>query len=90
MTQVHDIEGYDMRDSLNTSWDPYNQYATHLFTSKAINQIMSHNISEPMFLYLAHLAVHVGNIQKLLEAPAHTVKKFAYIRDIKRRIFAGA
>ncbi|GBN73448.1 Arylsulfatase J [Araneus ventricosus] len=43
----------------------------------------------PLFLYLAHLAVHIGNFYKPLEAPAEVISKFKYIEDINRRIQAA-
>ena len=42
-----------------------------------------------MFLYLAHLAVHCANVYEPLQAPADVIQKFSYIKDVKRRKFAG-
>lgn len=65
------------------------KYSTDLFTEEAIKVIRYHNKSQPLFLYLAHLAVHSGNPYAPLQAPADIVAKFSYIKDEKRRTFAG-
>ena len=36
--------------------------------------------SKPLFLYLAHLAVHSANSYSPLQAPDDVVKKFEYIK----------
>lgn len=65
------------------------KYSTDLFTDEAVNIISHHNTSQPLFLYLAHLAVHSGNPYAPLQAPADIVEKFSYIDDENRRKFAG-
>lgn len=65
------------------------KYTTDLFTEEAVNVIRQHNKSQPLFLYLAHLAVHSGNPYAPLQAPSEVVAKFSYIKDEKRRKFAG-
>ena len=46
--------------------------------------------AQPLFLYLAHQAVHAGNGPDPVQAPQKYVDRFAgKIKDIKRRIFAG-
>ena len=65
------------------------QYATDLFTAEAVNMIRSHNTSSPLFLYLAHLAVHSANPYAPLQAPREDVDRFPYIEDERRRTFAG-
>ena len=44
---------------------------------------------QPLFLYLAHQAVHAGNGKQPLEAPPEYVNRFPYIENMKRRTFAG-
>lgn len=51
--------------------------------------IMAHNASAPLFLYLAHLAVHSANPYAPLQAPKEEIDKFPYILQEERRIFAG-
>lgn len=81
--------GYDMRRNMNVAHDAYGKYSTDLFTEEAVNVIRQHNKSQPLFLYLAHLAVHSGNPYAPLQAPSDVVAKFSYIKDEKRRTFAG-
>lgn len=65
------------------------KYSTDLFTEEAVNVIRQHNKSQPLFLFLSHLAVHSGNPNAPLQAPSEVVAKFSYIKDKKRRTFAG-
>lgn len=51
--------------------------------------VQEHDKRKPLFLYLAHLATHSANYYNPLEAPTKTVKKFNYIKNKDRRIFAG-
>ena len=64
-------------------------YATDLFTEEAEHVIRNHNTEKPLFLLLSHLAVHTGNEDNPLEAPEDEVNKFMYIKDPKRRKYAG-
>ena len=56
--------GYDFRRNLSVAWNDYGRYATDLFTDEAVSIINSHGTTNssgkesPLFLYLAHLAVH--------------------------------
>ncbi|KAK7076345.1 hypothetical protein SK128_003349 [Halocaridina rubra] len=81
--------GYDMRRNMSVARDVYGKYTTDLFTEEAVDVIMKHNTSQPLFLYLAHLAVHSGNPYAPLQAPKEIVEKFLYIEDENRRKFAG-
>jgi hypothetical protein len=65
------------------------RYATDVFTDEAVNIIEEHDTSSPLFLYLAHLACHAGNIGKLLEAPNDAIDKFGHIMEPNRKTFAG-
>ncbi|XP_076641495.1 arylsulfatase B [Halictus rubicundus] len=81
--------GLDMRRGLDPAWDLHGQYSTDIFTKEAEKLIDAHNTSRPMFLYLAHAAVHSGNPYNPLPAPDHKVAKFNDISDYNRRRFAG-
>ncbi|GBM36212.1 Arylsulfatase I [Araneus ventricosus] len=83
------FEGIDFYNGTSILKDRQGEYATHLFTETAENIIKNHNATQPLFLYLAHLAVHIGNFYKPLEAPAEVISKFKYIEDINRRIQAA-
>ncbi|GIY24640.1 arylsulfatase J isoform X1, partial [Caerostris darwini] len=65
------------------------RYATHVFTEAAENIINDHDLSKPLFLYLAHLAVHSGNPYQPVQAPSEDIAQFNYIDDVNRRIHAG-
>ena len=58
-------------------------YLTKAFTERAVAFIEA-NKARPFFLYCAHSAVHSP-----LQADNETMKKFAHIEDIHRRIFAA-
>ncbi|KAL4228573.1 hypothetical protein ACF0H5_011623 [Mactra antiquata] len=64
-------------------------YSTEEYTNEAVKIINSHNKSEPLFLYLAHQAVHAGNSQAPLQSPDEYVNRFPYIDNSRRRTFAG-
>ena len=49
---------------MTVAWSDYGKYATDIFTDEAVGAINNHgnmNTSQPLFLYLAHLAVHSAN-----------------------------
>ena len=78
-----------MRRNWSTAWDLHGKYATDIFTDEAISIIKSQPAIKPMFLYLAHTAVHSGNLGKYLEAPQESIDKFSYISNPNRRMYAG-
>ncbi|XP_012232594.2 arylsulfatase B-like [Linepithema humile] len=82
-------QGFDMRRNLSVAWDTIGKYSTDLFTEEAVQLINAHNTTDPMFLYLAHLAPHSGNENDLLQAPAEEIAKFSYIKNPERRIYAA-
>lgn len=74
---------------MDPAWDLHGQYCTDVFTKEAVRLIKEHNKTQPMFLYLAHSAVHSGNPYSPLPAPDDVVAKFANITDYSRRKFAA-
>lgn len=74
---------------MEAAWDLHGEYSTDVFTKEAVKVINTHNSNRPMFLYLAHTAVHSGNPYNPLPAPDDEVAKFDTILDYKRRRFAG-
>ncbi|KZC11351.1 Arylsulfatase B [Dufourea novaeangliae] len=87
--QFSEFRGFDMRRNLSVAWETAGKYSTDLFTTEAVRLINEHNATEPMFLYLAHLAPHKGNQNQLLRAPDDEIAKFTYILDPERRIQAA-
>ncbi len=75
--------GYDFRRGLNVSRDDFGTYSTDLFTDEASDVIRRHeevNIARrhrgktdrPLFLYLAHQAVHSANTYSPLQVCTHS------------------
>lgn len=69
------MSGKDFRRNMETAWDLDGQYATDVFTNASVDIIRRHNKSTPLFLYVAHAAVHAANVGKTLEAPKEIVNK---------------
>jgi len=83
------MSGKDFRRNMETAWELDGQYATDVFTNVSVDIIKNHNKSTPLFLYVAHSAVHAGNVGKPLEAAQDIVNTFSYISDANRRTYAG-
>uniref|UniRef100_A0A1B6DH44 Sulfatase N-terminal domain-containing protein n=1 Tax=Clastoptera arizonana TaxID=38151 RepID=A0A1B6DH44_9HEMI len=81
--------GVDMRRGMNTAWDLHGQYSTNIFTKESVKIINEHNTSKPLFLYIAHAAVHSGNPYNPLPAPDDTAAKFNHIKNYNRQRFAA-
>lgn len=73
---------------MSVAWSDYGKYATDIFTEEAVKAIHN-NENQPLFLYLAHLAVHSANTYSPLQAPKEIVDKFKSVQDPNRRIFAA-
>lgn len=78
-----------MRRGMDIAWDLHGQYCTDIFTNEAVRLVNTHNTSTPLFLYVAHSAVHSGNPYNPLPATDASVAKFPNISDYNRRKFAG-
>lgn len=78
-----------MRTNFNMHYETKGKYATDLFGEKAAETILNHNNSNPMFMYMAHLAPHTANEFDPLQAPIDEISKFSYIKDPKRRRYAA-
>ncbi|KAK3922899.1 Arylsulfatase I [Frankliniella fusca] len=81
--------GLDMRRDLRPAWDLHGRYSTDAFTEEAERIIGAHNASEPLFLYLAHVAPHSGNPYNPLPAHDKDVAKHDIIPDYNRRRYAA-
>ncbi|KAH1011935.1 hypothetical protein HUJ04_001203 [Dendroctonus ponderosae] len=82
--------GLDLHHDFKPQWQYQGQYATDLFTEKSLDVLEAHNASEPLFLYLGHLAAHAGaNGTELgVKNITQTDEKFGYIEDPRRRRYA--
>lgn len=78
-----------MRRGLNVAYDLHGKYTTDVIAKESAQVIMNHNASIPLFLYMAHAAVHSGNPYNPLPVPDSTVRRFSDIDDYNRRKFAG-
>ncbi|XP_041472978.1 arylsulfatase I-like [Lytechinus variegatus] len=82
--------GYDLHKNGEVYWSAFGQYSTEIFTREAQQIIMDHNASQPLFLYLAHQAVHAGVYgAHLLEAPYKYYQRFPHIKSEGRRKYAA-
>lgn len=81
--------GLDMRQNMDVAWDLHGQYSTDVFTEEAERLITKHNTTQPLFLYLAHLAVHSSNFYNPLPAPDEEVAKFRHIPNYARSRYAA-
>eukprot|EP00937_MAST-01D_sp_MAST-1D-sp2_P004572 g4572.t1 len=71
------------------------KYSTELFTEEAASVIAAHapkKDTQPLFLYLAHQAVHIGNFPTqrhpeywVDQAPARYIEPYAWVQDAGRR-----
>lgn len=78
-----------MRRNNSVDWSAFGKYTTSIFTDEACDVIAKHDVSNPFFLYVAHLAVHSANPYSPLQAPEETVELFSGIEDLQRRRYAG-
>ncbi|XP_060800557.1 arylsulfatase I [Amyelois transitella] len=83
--------GFDFKRNSDAlvSDDLFGKYATDVFTDEAIKIISSHNNSTPLFLMVAHAAVHSGNPYEPIRAPDDVIDQFKTIENRQRQKFAG-
>lgn len=81
--------GLDMRRNFDIAYDLHGKYATEIFTEEAVQIIRNHEKTKPLFLYVAHAAVHSGNPYNPLPVHDSVVKKFQNISNYERMRFAG-
>lgn len=81
--------GLDIRRGMELAQDLHGVYTTDIISQEAVKVIQSHNTSNPLFLYVAHAAVHSGNPYNPLPAPDDVVAKITHIDNYNRRKFAA-
>lgn len=81
--------GLDMRRGFDVAYDLHGKYTTDVISNEAVKIILNRNVSEPLFLYIAHTAVHSSNPYNPLPAPDDTVASITHIDDFNRRKFAA-
>ncbi|XP_063224820.1 arylsulfatase B-like [Bacillus rossius redtenbacheri] len=85
------LSGLDMHRDLATAPELRGQYATDVLTREAVRIVATHNASRPLYLQVAHLAVHSGNDSLRLEVrdERDNDQRFGHIQDSARRRYAG-
>ncbi|XP_047036030.1 arylsulfatase I-like [Helicoverpa zea] len=81
--------GFDFRRGFEVADDLFGQYATDVYTKEAVKLVNAHNKSLPLFLMVAHSAMHSGNPSEFLRAPDDVIDRFSHIKDLQRRKYAG-
>lgn len=84
--------GLDARNGLNVAYEAHGRYSTDWFTDESVKIIKNHKKTadpRPLFLYVAHAAVHSGNPYNPLAAPDDLVANFSAIPNFNRRKFAA-
>ncbi|XP_029826470.2 arylsulfatase B-like [Ixodes scapularis] len=82
--------GLDFWNDTTPVRDQGGHYSTRLFTERALSLIKDHDVNKPLFLFMAHQAVHCGDCLVGMKAPASSAAHFPYIHDSNRSIHAGA
>ncbi|XP_037917688.1 arylsulfatase B [Hermetia illucens] len=81
--------GFDIRSGVDVPLNLHGVYTTDLVTTESLRVINDHNTTDPLFLYVAHAAVHSGNPYNPLPAPDSTVASMFHINDYSRRKYAA-
>lgn len=76
--------GYDWRRNLDIDWSAKNKYSTHLLVDEVEKIIINNVKGNPLYMYLSFQSVHDP-----LEVPDEYLKKYDFITDKKRKIYAG-
>ncbi|XP_030845455.1 arylsulfatase I isoform X2 [Strongylocentrotus purpuratus] len=85
-----EVSGYDLHKNGKVYRPAFGQYSTDIFNQEAEQIIKAHNASQPLFLYLAHQAVHAGVYpDRLLQAPDKYYQRFPHIETEGRRMYAA-
>ncbi|XP_029838444.2 arylsulfatase B-like [Ixodes scapularis] len=87
--QTWSISGHDFRRDMQKSKEDDGRYYTHVMTEEALKIIKDHPNEKPLFLYIAHLAVHSGNQPEPLKAPTKYTDPYMDIGHPSRTLYAG-
>ncbi|XP_076234561.1 arylsulfatase B [Calliopsis andreniformis] len=91
--QQNNHTGHDLHDDVagKLSVGYSHKYLTDLITDKAENIIANHNRMKPLYLQLAHVAVHSSDSEDVMEVRdmKEVNSTLGYIQDFNRRKFAG-
>lgn len=81
--------GLDLWENLKADRSKTGKETTELFTEKTVQLLKDRDPSKPFFIYLSHLAVHVGNYYALFEPAEKYLEMNSHIKNLKRRKLAG-
>ncbi|XP_071043518.1 arylsulfatase B-like [Parasteatoda tepidariorum] len=84
-----EIFGVDLWENEKIITDFRGEYATDVFTNKAVSLIMDHDELQPLFLLISHSAVRAGNSFIPLQSPPDLYERNNHIKDENRRSYAG-
>ncbi|XP_067626465.1 arylsulfatase B [Eurosta solidaginis] len=86
----HGMWGLDMRKGMEIGYEYHGKYTTDIVTEEAVRVITEHNATaQPLFLYVAHAAVHSANPYNALPVPYEAEAKLSSIEDFGRRKYAA-
>ncbi|XP_041472301.1 arylsulfatase I-like isoform X1 [Lytechinus variegatus] len=86
----HKVTGFDFHVNGSVYKPVFGQYSTEIYTERTQEIIRNHNPQEPLYIYLAHQAVHSANYDgQRLQAPHKYYERFPNIKDENRRKFAA-
>lgn len=74
---------------MSVAFDLHGKYVTDVLAKESVRLVENHNTEQPLFLYVAHAAVHSGNPYEPIRAPDETIEKMGHIEDYHRRKFAA-
>ncbi|XP_055903367.1 arylsulfatase B-like [Eupeodes corollae] len=88
-TSSHYSRGHDFRNNLNVTRSNQGTYVTDSLTEEAERLIRNHNTEIPLLMIVSQLAPHSGNPDEPFQAPSDEIKKFHYIPNVNRSIYAA-
>ncbi|CAN7937131.1 unnamed protein product, partial [Ixodes hexagonus] len=86
---VMSLRGHDFHRDLQQAKEDDGRYYTTLMNEETVKLIKAHPVEKPLFLYLAHLAVHSGNEEAPLKAPEKYTTPYQDIKHPNRTLYAG-
>ncbi|XP_030845444.1 arylsulfatase I isoform X1 [Strongylocentrotus purpuratus] len=90
ITSDGNMTGFDFHMDGSVHKPVFGQYSTEIFTERTQEIILKHNPKEPLYIYLAHQAVHSANYDgQRLQAPHEYYKRFPNITHENRRKYAA-
>ncbi|XP_054166355.1 arylsulfatase B-like [Oppia nitens] len=82
--------GLDIHRNLDMVYDAVGNYSTIYYKHRCLDVIDKHDPSTgPMFLYMAHQAVHAVDLSDVIEAPEKYIDMIGNIRNKRRRTLAA-